>query len=160
MFMKRISLLAGLCVLFVGCTTGGYKNGQEIDSSMYSYRGDTTAKQGVRYLFGRGVKQDDAKAFQYFSEAAGQGDKFAKNEVAYLYAAGKGTKQDLHAAFRWYYEAAKEGLASAQFNTGLMYLNGMGTPSNKKLAMQWVKKSAAQGFEPASRFMKQAKVNA
>lgn len=146
--------MTGLSILFAGCSTGMFTNGQQIDKSMYSYAGDSTAKQGVHYLFGRGVTQNDQKAFYYFEKAANAGDKYAMNEVAYLYAAGKGTRADDKKALFWYEKAAKAGLVGAQFNIGLMYYHGMGTAANKTMALQWIRKSADHGFEPAISFLK------
>jgi uncharacterized protein len=110
---------------------------------------ETSAQLGVRYLLGRGVPQNNAKAFGYFNEAAAQGDPFAENELAYMYAAGKGTPRNNNLAFLYYQRAANHGLASAQYNLGMMYEHGLGTAENKVLAKQWIEKSAASGFEPA-----------
>ena len=142
MSIKKLLLLVGLCVLFAGCSTGRYSG----DGFL---RSDTTTDKGVRYLLGRGVRQDNAKAFYYFSQAANDDDPFAENELAYMYAAGKGTPRHYGKALAWYTKAANHGLASAQYNLGLMYAHGLGTPSNKAVAIEWFQKSAARGFEPA-----------
>ncbi len=143
MSIKKLLLLAGLCVLFAGCSTGRYYGGDWMGGEA-----DDT-KMGVRYLLGRGAMQNDRKAFEHFYKAAHEDDSFAQNEVAYLYAAGKGTARNNEKAFYWYQKAAKHGLASAQYNLGLMYWYGLGTTENKTQAMKWFKKSAAHGFLPA-----------
>lgn len=153
--LKRLCLAAGLSLLMVGCTTG-YYSGQQIDSKLYSYDGDSDARMGVRYLFGRGVPQDNQKAFAYFKQAADKGDVFAQNEIAYLYAAGKGTHQSYKQSFHWYQKAAKAGLSSAQYNLGFMYLHGLGTKKDKDLAMTWFKKSADLNFGPAKTQLEKA----
>lgn len=157
MIINRLLFLAGLSILFAGCSTGTFTSGQQIDRNLYSYAGDSTAKQGVHYLFGRGVAQNDEKAFYYFEKGAKAGDKYAMNEVAYLYAAGKGTQQNDKQALFWYEKAARAGLVGAQFNVGLMYYHGMGTKVDKPIALQWIKKSAKRGFEPAENFLKENK---
>jgi TPR repeat protein len=144
MFLRKILLLVGISVLLAGCASTQYRGG---DSYVYSH--DDTKSLGVRYLLGRGVQQDDKKAFYYFRKAANEGDPFAQNELAYLYAAGKGTSQDYIKSLTWYKKAADQGLSSAQYNLGLMYGRGLGTPRNQKEARIWLQKSAAQGFEPA-----------
>ncbi len=141
MSIKKLLLLIGLCALFAGCSTGGYYN--------TFYTNESNTQLGVRYLLGRGVKQNDTQAFYYFRKGAHQDDAFAQNELAYLYAAGKGTPRNDGKAFMWYKKAAEHGLASAQFNLGLMYLYGIGTAPDRALAKEWIKKSAAHGFEPA-----------
>lgn len=137
---KKTLLILGLSFLFAGCSTGGYYS---------DLKGGTPTKMGVRYLLGRGVPQNDAKAFSYFSQAANADDPFAQNELAYMYAAGKGTSRDDRKALFWYEKAANHGLASAQYNLGLMYQHGLGTVPDEGLAKQWLEKSAARGFGPA-----------
>lgn len=150
--IRKIVTLVGLCVLFAGCSTGGLytQNGH------YASEGTGPTRDGVRYLLGRGVEQNDTKAFSYFSQGAQSGDVFAQNEIAYMYAAGKGTPRNYSKALHWYTVAADHGLASAQYNLGLMYLYGMGTPANKPVANDWFKKSAARGFQPAVQILKRA----
>lgn len=138
----------GLCVLFTGCsTTGDYMQTSNL----------STADKGARYLLGRGVPRNDAKAFDYFSEAARANDPFAQNELAYMYASGEGTPRNYERALMWYKKAADHDLASAQYNLGLMYLHGLGTTPNKALALRWFQKSASHQFEPAKQALLQYK---
>ncbi len=146
MFIKRIMLVAGLSLLLAACSTGRVPNAND------AYLKGTPSQMGERYLLGRGVPQDDAKAFQYFSQA--DDDPYAQNELAYMYATGKGTPQNYNKAFYYYKAAANHGLASAQYSLGLCYLHGLGTTPDKILALSWFKKSADQGFEPAKRALK------
>jgi uncharacterized protein len=144
MSIHKVFLLVGLSMLFVGCSTSKYYDPQSV-----ALRDNSPKNMGVRYLLGRGVQQDDQKAFYYFSKAANQGDALAQNELAYLYASGKGTPPNNVLALKWYQQAADQGLASAQYNLGWMYLHGIGTAPNKALGKQWIKKSADHGFIPA-----------
>jgi TPR repeat protein len=140
----RMLLLLGLSLLFTACSTDKYYG-----SNSLTFSDKSPKSMGVRYLLGRGVPQDNKKAFENFERAADQGDPFAQNELAYLYAAGKGTKRYYTKELFWYKKAAGHGLASAQYNLGLMYLHGLGTESNKKEAVEWFRQSAEHGFEPA-----------
>jgi hypothetical protein len=146
MQVKKLILWIGINMLLGGCEGNRY-----VGNTDYAEAGqhESATKMGLRYLVGRGVPQNDAKAFGYFMSAANKGDPFAENEVAYLFASGKGTTQDYGKAFIYYQKAAKHGLASAQYSLGLMYANGLGTPTDKIMAQQWFQKSAAHGFEPA-----------
>lgn len=144
MSIKHLWLVIGLSVLLASCSTG-----RVCFDRPYSYPRDTTADKGVRYLLGRGVKQNDEKAFYYFSKAAAENDPFAQNEVAYLYASGKGTQRDYKKAFQYYQKAANRGLASAQYNLALLFMHGLGTKVDKKMAAEWLSKSSANGFVPA-----------
>lgn len=123
------------------------------NNEMASGSGSTTTlndeQQGVRYLLGRGVKQNDDKAFYYFKRAAQDENPFAQNELAYLYFSGRGTTQSYVDAFYWYQKAAEHGLSSAQYNLAVLYDRGVGTDQDKALARQWYQKAAANGFTPA-----------
>jgi TPR repeat protein len=149
--IKQLLMFLGLSpLLLVGCSTPYVGDG-----SMQIASQENAQSKGVRYLLGRGVPQDDAKAFSYFKQAAEDDDPFAQNELAYLYAAGRGTTQDYSQAIKWYQKAAANGLASAQYNLGLLYVNGMGTAPNRALGYRLFRQSAAHGFEPARLVLQQ-----
>lgn len=141
MSIKKFIFLTLMSMLLAGCATTRSNND--------IHPGESTTDTGVRYLLGRGVRQNDAQAFYYFNKAANEGDPFAQNEVAYMYAVGKGTQRDYTKALSYYQKAADHGLASAQYNLGLLYLHGMGTQPNPGLANYWFKQAASHGFEPA-----------
>src|SRR5437870_13579524 len=101
MSIKKLLLLGGLSVLFAGCSTNNY-----LAQNSAAWSDNSPRNMGVRYLLGRGVEQDDKKAFYYFNKAALQGDVLAQNEVAYLYGAGIGTARHNGLAFNWYEQAA------------------------------------------------------
>lgn len=143
--MKIVKLLTAFVLAFIltGCSTH-YANQMQASNSSALPK-----NMGVRYLLGRGVQQNDGKAFGYFLSDADNGDPFAQNQVAYMYAAGKGTQQNYQKALEYYLLASQQGLASAQYNLGLMYLYGLGTEPNKSAALHWIQKSASHNFEPA-----------
>lgn len=144
MTFKRLVVLIGIAFLVASCTTDKY------GETHYGFmRTSTNTDLGVKYLLGRGVKQDNKRAFYYFSEAASKGDPVAQNELAYMYAAGKGTPRNYGKAFIYYRQAADHGLISAQYNLGLLYMNGLGVPANKTKGLEWIKRAADGGFEPA-----------
>jgi uncharacterized protein len=143
--MKQFMMLIGWALLLVGCSTAYLGEGESLPAG-----GQASAQErGVRYLLGRGVPQNDAKAFYYFSQAAEEDHPFAQNELAYLYATGRGTSQNYTQAIKWYQKAADSGLASAQYNLGLLYMHGAGTAPNRALAYSLFRQSATHGFEPA-----------
>lgn len=106
---------------------------------------------GVRYLYGRGVQPDAARAFYYFEQSAKEDNAFAQNELAYLYAAGIGTGQDFSMAAKWYQKAAEQGLASAAYNLSILYAHGLGVQKNPQQAALWLRQAADKGFAPAKR---------
>jgi TPR repeat protein len=110
---------------------------------------------GLKYLLGRGVVQDDQKAFYHFKRAADTGNAFAQNEVGYLYAAGKGVQKDYAIAITYYQQAAEQGLASAQYSLGFLYLHGLGVEANRDTAISWLNKAADHQFQPAILLLRQ-----
>jgi uncharacterized protein len=149
MWIRQL-LILGLTLLLAACATDRAANEGGIG------QGESATDMGVRYLLGKGVAKDDAKAFSYFSKGAEENDPFAQNEVAYMYAVGKGTPRDYAKAVKYYQLAADHGLASAQYNLGLLYWNGLGAPQDRNLAMVWFHKSAAHGFLPAKKMLQHA----
>ena len=100
---------------------------------------------GWHYHYGKGVKQDYVKAFEWYKKAAEQGDAWAQNKIGWLYQNGYGVIQDYAKAFEWYKKAAEQGNADAQGNLGFFYYNGYGVVQNYAKAFEWYKKAAEQG---------------
>ena len=66
------------------------------------------------YAKGRGVRQDDAQAAQWFRKAAEQGVAQAQYNLAVMYAKGRGVRQDGEQAVQWFRKAAEQGYPQAQ----------------------------------------------
>lgn len=146
--MNKLVVLMGICLLITGCqTTPTTYEGNT--GYMQSGQPEAPEHLGMRYLLGRGVPQDNNKAFENFLIAANEDDAFAQNQVAYMYAAGQGTQQNYLNAFDYYQKAANHGLASAQYNLGMLYERGLGTAPNHAVACSFFQKAMAKGFEPA-----------
>jgi TPR repeat protein len=62
---------------------------------------------------GRGVAQDEAAAFQWYTKAAGLGHAEAMYNLGICYAEGRGIAQDWTAASQLYKKAAELGDADA-----------------------------------------------
>ncbi|MBO4521138.1 MAG: sel1 repeat family protein [Alphaproteobacteria bacterium] len=98
------------------------------------------------------------RAFDYWRQAAEEGDLTAQRNIAHLYRWGKGVKQDLTQAAFWYYTAAKGGLDTAQYNLGVMYLRGEGVPRNEDEGIIWLQRAAEQNNERARKKLAHLKV--
>lgn len=61
---------------------------------------------GALYAFGRGVRQDYAKARGWYEKAAAQGNAMAQYNLGSLYALGQGVPQDNVRAYMWFNLAA------------------------------------------------------
>lgn len=148
--MIKKLLILGLCLLATSCASTGPMTDEAMTSQALQGEADAY-NTGMRYLIGKGAKQDYAKAIDYFEKAAETGNPYAENELGYLYASGKGVQQDYAEAIKWYEKASNHGLASAQYNLGLMYQNGIGTPVDKAMAHKLFQEAASRGFDPAHR---------
>ena len=60
------------------------------------------------YKEGRGVKQDSAKAAEWFKKAAEQGNAGAQFNLGKMYEVGDGVEQDSVKAADWYKKAAMQ----------------------------------------------------
>ncbi len=70
---------------------------------------DAMLELGFNYLIGRGVRQDDAAAAQWFRSAAEAGRVNAMRYLGGMYAKGKGVPLDKDLSVQWYRKAAAWG---------------------------------------------------
>ena len=112
-------------------------------------QGDATAQHnlGVMYTKGSGVRQDYAKAAQWYEKAANQGMPDAQAILGVKYYEGKGVRQDYAKAAQWYEKAANQGFAFAQSNLGTMYYEGKGVRQNMATAKEWFGKACDNGAQ-------------
>lgn len=71
---------------------------------------------GDRYYYGKGVKQNYKKAFEWYMKAAKCGVREAQYNVGGCYELGRGTEMDIDKAIFWYTKAAELGLEEAKRN--------------------------------------------
>ena len=71
-------------------------------------------QMGDRYLHGRGVEQDYAKAMEWYRKAADHGSADAQFNIGFLYQSGWGVAEDVEQAKVWYQKAADQGDAFAK----------------------------------------------
>jgi TPR repeat protein len=71
--------------------------------------------------------QDWARAIEWYTKAANQGNDTANYYLGNIYHYGRGVEVDYQLAFQYYQTAADQGNADAQLNLGLFYNNGQGT---------------------------------
>lgn len=121
--------------------------------------GDVEAqiRMGTLSLYGRGVPESDAAAFDWFSKAAAQGNREGQFQLGNLYAFGLGvpkseTDPDRKAA-EWYFEAARRGHPAAQYSLGILFLTGKGVEQSNPEAMKWMRRAAEAGHEDAKKFV-------
>lgn len=118
-------------------------------------------KLGRMYADGDGVKQDDYKAFQYFSTIANMNPEEARGtmkagvvakafvQLGSYYLEGipgspvKANASRAHEMF--YYAASYFGDPDAQYNVGRMYLDGNGAAKDIRQAARWLNLAAEKG---------------
>lgn len=94
---------------------------------------------GKMYEYGRGLKQDDLKAANWYLKAAKQDMPDAQYRLGVLHENGWGVTQDPILAAQWYKQAAKLNHTLAQHDLAIMFLNGAGVPKNRIHAYKWLK---------------------
>lgn len=120
-----LALCATLATALSGCISaeGNYR------------RGESSARRG-----------DNKEAFDYFKQAAEQGNAKAQTELGAMYWGNVGTSKNASEAVRWWERAAASGDCDAQGLLGNAYDNGEeGVPSDTNAAIRWYSAAAEQG---------------
>ena len=101
---------------------------------------------GIRYEEGRGIDEDQHKAFRWYQKASDQGDMKAMCYLAECYQFGIGTKINIPLAIEFYRAATNEGYSRAQRILGGFYeRGGYGITQDTREAVRLYRLSAAQG---------------
>ncbi|GMF47401.1 unnamed protein product [Phytophthora fragariaefolia] len=108
--------------------------------------GDATAKSrlGEYYSHGKGgVEKDQARAVQYYKEAASAGIVTAQFNLGYLFLTGDGVPKDALQAEALFRKAAEKGFVMAMVNLAQMYRTGYGkVPKDVETARKWLELAA------------------
>lgn len=99
-----------------------------------------------RYLDGKSVPQDFAKALYWYQQAATRGLAPAQYRLATLYELGKGTVADPVRALGWYERAALGGNVKAMHNAAVILAGTKAGPADFDRAFRWFKAAAERGF--------------
>lgn len=114
---------------------------------------DACLTLGYMYLYGEnGVKQDEEKAFSYYSMAASQGDNIAINNLGSLYYSGIGTQKNIVKAIEMFDKSAQLGNGEAAINLAFIYLTSVPNASDKKI-VDLLKQAAQTGNITATYMM-------
>lgn len=102
---------------------------------------------GDRYMEGRGVQSDYAKAAEWYTLAADKGFAPAQYRLGNFAEKGLGVPRDLAKAKTYYQLAAEQGNASAMHNLAVLFAAGAnGAPDNES-AVMWFTKAAELGVK-------------
>lgn len=111
--------------------------------------GDTKAlyEIGNRFMDGRGVSSDYAKAAQWYELAATRGFAPAQYRLGNFFEKGLGVERDLAKAREWYRQAAEQGNTSAMHNLAVLFAAGADGAPDNAAAAQWFNRAAEYGVK-------------
>jgi len=100
----------------------------------------------VRFMDGRGLPHDAAKAVEWYRKAAAQGLAPAQYRLGSLYEKGEGVDRDLALARMWYQRAAEQGNRKAMHNLAVLYADGIDGKPDYEKAATWFNQAAEYGL--------------
>lgn len=108
---------------------------------------------GFRYLYGRGLPADTARAAEWIFKAAKRGMPLAQYNAGILAMHGIGVSWNPFEAFTWFELASAQDHPAAQFILGLLYTDGLAVKRDMAQAYQLVRRSSESGYEPAKEIL-------
>lgn len=112
-----------------------------IISFIFASQGSDKFDIGMKYLLGKGLKQDKQKAFTYLSEAANEGDVAAEYNLALMYYMGDGVEQNISKSVILLDSSARKGYAKSIENVGRIYMQILKFDK----AIYWLKMNVKNG---------------
>jgi hypothetical protein len=107
---------------------------------------------GVRYLEGKGVKEDHEKAYRCFDKAAQKNGKqlmYAEFNLGSMHMNGQFVPANSAKAGEFFAKAAQKGFPPAQYNLGLALIDGWMGYEDYEAGVEWMEKAAASGIDEA-----------
>jgi TPR repeat protein len=122
------------------------KNLQENYGEVYNMLGNA-------YTSGKGIDEDQEKAFYYYDLAAKQNLPYAQFMVGQYYFFGRVVKQDEARGFALFEKAAAADVAQAQYVLGQCYFSGKIVTKNEATGLIFFEKAAVGGNSNAQFFL-------
>lgn len=104
---------------------------------------------GIIYYFGDLGEQSYEKSYQFFEEAADNGDPSAMYYLGISLQSGHGTQTDPEKGLEYLLIAAEAGMPYAQLSAAQSYENGIGVKKDLFQAVSWYAYAAEGGLEEA-----------
>ena len=104
---------------------------------------------GLCHLRGRGMQQDERRAFDFFYKGAERGHPGAINQVGLFYREGRVVEKDLNMSATWFEKSASLDNPLGQFYFARALQNGEGVARDEARAAALLAKSAARGCAEA-----------
>ena len=102
-------------------------------------------EEGDRYLYGRGVPRDYAKAREMLEKAAAGGNGASMNALGRLYRDGLGGRRDYGKAREWFERGSTVADSHSMINYADLYREGLGVQRDYDKAREWSEKAIAAG---------------
>ena len=105
-FISKITLFLAAATLSLSAMAADFNQTQRLAN-----QGNVGAQFGLGYAYstGKGVRQDYAKAFEWYQKAANQGFANAQYNLGVMYNNGKGVRQDYVVAKEWFGKSCDNG---------------------------------------------------
>jgi hypothetical protein len=108
---------------------------------------------GYRYLLGRGIAADTAKAAEWILKAANRGMALAEYNAGILHMHALGVPWNPFEAFRWFRAAAEKDQPAALYIYGLLHTDGLLIKPDWRRAWSLVAEAASKGHETAKEML-------
>ena len=134
--IRKLTLFLAAAMLSVSAMAADFNQIQRLAN-----QGNATAqvKLGMFYYKGEGVRQDYAKAREWYERSANQGNPLAQGVLGLIYYHGEGVRQDHSKAFELFQKSANQGDATAQGMLGMLYYKGEGVRQDYAKAVDGMK---------------------
>jgi TPR repeat protein len=115
------------------------------EKSQRSAQAERDFQEGERYLHGRGVVMDYAKARDAYERAAAAGHSGGMVGLGWLHQTGRSVPRDYAKAREWYEKAAAAGNRTGMANLAWLYREGHGVTRDYNKAREWYERAATLG---------------
>lgn len=100
---------------------------------------------GLCYEHGRGVEEDERKAFEYYTKGSELGNANCQHNLANMYLLGNGVKKNIKKAAELCRKSAEQGYKLAQFALARAYERGLFGETDFDKMIEWGEKAAENG---------------
>jgi uncharacterized protein len=128
-----------------------YESWQAFITERRAGAGDAVAQHemGIRYLLGRGVQADTARAAYWIGKAAANGVLQARFNLGILAYEGWGVPWNPYEAFRQFQNCAERDMPEGQYALAIEYLQDLVVPRDWDKAESWMQRAADNGYAQA-----------
>ena len=117
---------------------------QRVEAAANRGDDDAVALLGWFYDTGRHVRQDYARAAEYYRRVV-RDNPSVQWRLGVMYDLGQGVPQNSGEALRLFRQAARNDDVNAQVSLGVMYANGSGVPADYVQSMRYYRRAAELG---------------